>query len=242
MLQKLTGGGSEKAANGLPLTAHPEILPFDVENQPILKSSQLKYSYPGQPEISFPDFVCDRGGHLLITGNSGTGKTTLLHLLSGLLRVQKGDVEIAGKNLKDFSQAELDRFRGRHVGLVFQQPRFISSLSVIDNIAAAQYFGAGKSDRSAALGLLESLGIADKASKPTGELSGGERQRLAIARALAAKPAVVMADEPTSSLDDENAELVYNLLARESSDYNAALVVVSHDGRLKEKFQNRVEL
>lgn len=178
----------------------------------------------------------------MITGNSGTGKTTLLHLLSGLLRVQKGDVEIAGKNLKTFSQAELDRFRGRHVGLVFQQPRFISSLSVIDNIAAAQFFGAGKSDSNAAMELLKSLGIGDKANKSTGELSGGERQRLAIARALAAKPSIVMADEPTSSLDDENAELVYNLLTKESADYNAALVVVSHDGRLKDKFENRVGL
>lgn len=213
-----------------------------MENQPILKTSQLKYFYPGQPEISFPDFTCASGGHLLITGNSGTGKTTLLHLLSGLLRVQKGDVEIAGKNLSTFSQAELDRFRGRHVGLVFQQPRFISSLSVMDNIAAAQYFGSGSSNRPAALELLKSLGIAGKANKRTGELSGGERQRLAIARALASKPSIVMADEPTSSLDDENAELVYNLLARESADYNAALVVVSHDSRLKEKFENRVSL
>jgi len=192
--------------------------------------------------MSFPEFSCARGGHLLITGNSGKGKTTLLHLLSGLLKVQEGSVEIAGKNLKNFSRAELDRFRGKHIGLVFQQPRFISSLSVIDNILAAQYFGMGKSERKAAFELLKSLGIESKAGNATGELSGGERQRLAIARALASKPAIVMADEPTSSLDDENAERVYSLLSHESAEYNAALVVVSHDSRLKAKFENKVSL
>lgn len=202
----------------------------------------MRYSYPNQQEIRFPDLVCDRGGHLLITGNSGSGKTTLLHLISGLLRVQSGVAEIAGADLGSMSQGALDKFRGSHIGLVFQQPRFITSLTAADNLTAAQYFGTGKSSRSEVLELLDTLGIAGKADKPTGQLSGGERQRLAIARALAAKPSVVMADEPTSALDDDNAEVVSKLLARQSAEYGAALVIVTHDNRLKTKFENTVTL
>lgn len=178
----------------------------------------------------------------MITGNSGSGKTTLLHLLSGLLKIQDGKIIIGESNLSEFNQKELDRFRGKNIGLVFQQPKFISSINVLANIQAAQFFGRGKVDKSAALTLLDELGIAEKAQKNTNQLSGGERQRLAIARALAAKPKIVLADEPTSSLDDENAELVYELLHQEALKNGATLIVVTHDQRLKSKFENIVAL
>lgn len=242
LLQKLTPGKRPFKGFGLPLTAYHAYLPSALENQPILQTKNLRYSYPNQAEISFPDLVCDRGADLLIAGNSGSGKTTLLHLISGLLRVQSGEVRIAGTDLGKMSQGALDKFRGSHIGLVFQQPRFITALTAVDNVTAAQYFGTGKSNKAEAVALLEALGIAEKAGKPTGQLSGGERQRLAIARALAAKPAVVMADEPTSALDDENADLVSKLLARQSAEYGAALVIVTHDNRLKAKFKNTVTL
>lgn len=202
----------------------------------------MRYSYTGQAELQFPDISCMRGNHLLLTGNSGVGKTTLLHLLSGLLHVQQGEVIIDGIRLGDLNQKKLDRFRGSHVGLVFQQPRFVSALSVVDNILAAQFFGTGTSSRPKAVTLLEELGIADKADKMTNYLSGGERQRLAIARALAAGPPLVFADEPTSSLDDANAEMVYELLVKEAALNAATLVVVSHDQRLKSRFQNQIAL
>lgn len=192
--------------------------------------------------ISFPDFEVLNNERLLITGNSGTGKTTLLHLLSGLLRVQKGEIAIAGSRLGNMSQQKLDKFRGENIGLVFQQPKFIRALSVIENVLTAQYFGNGKVDSERALFLLSKLGIESMANKQTRHLSGGERQRLAIARALAAKPKILLADEPTSSLDDMNAEAVYNLLATESEENGASLIVVSHDQRLKGHFKNRVEL
>lgn len=192
--------------------------------------------------ISFPDFDVTENERLLITGNSGTGKTTLLHLLSGLLMVQKGEITISGSNLSTFSQQKLDRFRGRNIGLVFQQPKFIGALSVLENVLTAQYFGSGNVDSKRALSLLSKLGIEEKANKQTRHLSGGERQRLAIARALAAKPKILLADEPTSSLDDVNAEAVYNLLADESKENGANLIVVSHDQRLKANFKNKVNL
>ena len=178
----------------------------------------------------------------MITGNSGSGKTTLLHLISGLLKIQKGEVIIGESNLSQFNQKELDSFRGKNIGLVFQQPKFISSINVLANIQAAQFFGAGKVDKSVAMNLLNELGIGSKAQKNTNQLSGGERQRLAIARALAAKPKIVLADEPTSSLDDENAELVYELLHQEALKNHATLIVVTHDQRLKSKFENIVAL
>ncbi len=212
------------------------------EGLKMLQTEALTYQYPGQPPLLFPDILCAKGSHLLLTGNSGVGKTTLLHLLSGLLRVQDGDVVISGTSIKDLNQKELDKFRGSHIGLVFQQPRFVAALTALENILAAQYFGRGASDRSQALQLLDELGIAGKASKMTNHLSGGERQRLAIARAVAADPVVIFADEPTSSLDDTNASLVYELLVREAGLKGATLVVVSHDQRLKPKFTQHIDL
>jgi putative ABC transport system ATP-binding protein len=162
--------------------------------------------------------------------------------MSGLLHVQQGSVEIDGTDLATLNQRDLDRFRGRNIGLVFQQPRFVASLSVIENICAAQFFGHGQSDQKAALSLLEELGIASKAKKMTNHLSGGERQRLAIARAIAARPKIIYADEPTSSLDDVNAISVYNLLVKEAAATGASLVVVTHDQRLNPLFENKVAL
>jgi len=208
----------------------------------ILSVNNLSYSYPNGNEMNFPDFDVKNQEDLLIIGNSGTGKTTLLHLLSGLLKIQKGSVKIAGSDLAKLRQSQLDHFRGQNIGLVFQQPKFISSITVIENIQTAQFFGSGKVNAAAARNLLKELGIDSKAKKNTNELSGGERQRLAIARALAAKPKIVLADEPTSSLDDENAELVYDLLHHEALKNGATLIVVSHDQRLKSKFQNIVAL
>ena len=208
----------------------------------ILSVKDLKYSYQNGSVIRFPDFSVKSEEDLLIIGNSGSGKTTLLHLLSGLLKIQKGSVKIGDIDLAILGQGKLDDFRGKNIGLVFQQPKFISSINVLENIKAAQFFGIGKVNAQEASNLLIELGIGDKAKKSTNELSGGERQRLAIARALAAKPKLVLADEPTSSLDDENAELVYELLHREAVKNKASLIVVSHDQRLKSKFENIVAL
>lgn len=208
----------------------------------ILSVNDLSYTYKNGSEIRFPDFNLNKGSDLLIIGNSGSGKTTLLHLLSGLLKIQKGSVNVGDVNLANLNQGQLDNFRGKNIGLIFQQPKFISSISVLENIKAAQFFGTGNVDVREASNLLTELGIGDKAKKSTNELSGGERQRLAIARALAAKPTLVLADEPTSSLDDVNAELVYELLRNEAIKNSATLIVVSHDQRLKSKFENIVAL
>ncbi len=212
------------------------------ENKYILRTTDLSFSYGNNGSIRFPNMACMRGQHTLVSGSSGVGKTTLLHLIGGLLRVQSGSVEVGGQSLGLLSNSELDTFRGRHIGLIFQQARFVTSLSVVENVMAAQYFGNGKSNSKKALALLGELGIAEKSTSLTYALSGGERQRLSIARALASGAPLILADEPTSSLDDQNADSVYQLLLREAELNGATLLVVTHDARLKLRFQNVVEL
>jgi putative ABC transport system ATP-binding protein len=208
----------------------------------VLKTSDLSYVHQGSAKLAFPDIQCRRGEHLLITGKSGVGKTTLLHLLGGLRSVQEGKLWINGRELSAMSHKERDRFRGSHIGFVFQQPLFIQSVNALENVLAAQFFGTGSVDRPMAERLLGELRIAELGGKKTSELSGGERQHLAIARALATKPDLVLADEPTSSLDDENAGKVVELLLNEAESNGATLVIVTHDIRLKDHFQNRMAL
>jgi len=212
------------------------------EQKFVLKTSKLTHCYSAGEDLHFPDFATRKGEHLLISGKSGVGKTTLLHLLGGLSSVQSGKIWVKDKEMSAMSKSERDAFRGKHIGFIFQQASFIHSLNVLDNVLAAQYFGAKKIDRAFAMRLLSELGIANYAAKRTNELSGGERQRLAIARALSTSPDLVLADEPTSSLDDVNAMKVLDLLVKEAEKNGATLVVVTHDNRLKSKFENQVAL
>lgn len=208
----------------------------------LLSVNNLTYQYEDESVISFPDFTCSTKDEMLISGNSGTGKTTLIYLICGLLKMQKGEINFLGESIGDMSSKKMDDFRGKHIGLVFQSARFIASLDVLDNVLAGQYFGQGNVDNEKAMETLESLGISALAKKKPQQLSGGERQRLSIARAVAGSPDLVIADEPTSSLDDENAEAVYELLNTEAKKHNSALIIVTHDDRLKRKISNQVRL
>ncbi|MCH2215755.1 MAG: ATP-binding cassette domain-containing protein [Flavobacteriales bacterium] len=208
----------------------------------ILKTLDLKFSYSDNEVLNFPNFSVAKGEHSLISGNSGVGKTTLLHLIGGLLTVSDGEIWVSGLSLSSLSKRELDEFRGKNIGFVFQQPSFIRSLNVQQNIEAAQYFGKGTINKEKAIHLLKKLGLEKYRKRGTYELSGGERQRLAIARALSISPEILLADEPTSSLDDSNAFNVYELLVTEADANGATLIVVTHDNRLKAQFKNCLEL
>jgi len=209
--------------------------------QKIIRVKNLKHHFSNL-DLNFPDFEVVSGQHFLILGNSGVGKSTLLHLLSGLIQVKSGSINILETELKDLNQSKLDSFRGRHIGVVFQHPKFVNALSVIENVLIAQLFGKVDQDRSRCESLLDELGLGTKYDSRPSSLSGGEKQRLAIARALACGPEILLCDEPTSGLDDDNAENVYNLLVKEAAANNAILGVVSHDNRLKGKFEKRIEL
>jgi len=208
----------------------------------MIKSSNLTYSYDGQKTISFPDIDIAQGAHFLILGNSGCGKTTLLHLLSGLLTAKKGDLTIADTALNNLASAKKDNFRGRNIGIVFQTPHFIDAITVEDNLLLAQKMAGLKTDRTKVNDILKSLNLAHKADSKPSKLSQGERQRVSIARAVVNEPKIIFADEPTSALDDHNCQEVLKLLKKQAKTTNATLVIVTHDGRLKEQFTNKIIL
>lgn len=208
----------------------------------MLATNQLTFAYNPQKQFAFPDVRCADREALLILGRSGTGKTTFLHLLALLLRPQSGSVTINRTDLTQLGPAETAAFRARHVGIVYQKPHFVSSLSVIDNLLLANYLAEQPQNRTRVRELAEQLGFTDHLNKKTNQLSQGEQQRVSIARAVMNQPDVILADEPTSSLDDENTGLVVDLLRQQSEQIGASLIVVTHDQRLKDVFQNQVLL
>ena len=207
----------------------------------MIKTESLKFSYDGKKYFDFPDINLDSGENLLIIGNSGIGKTTLLHLLAGILKPKSGSINISGTDISKFSDTELDKFRGDNIGIVFQKPHFISSLTINENLKLAQYLSPSKTSGDAKK-ILESLNIKDKYQQKPNQLSEGEKQRASIALALINSPSLILADEPTSSLDDFNCDNVIKLLKKQAKDHKAQLVVITHDARLKKHFKNNLNL
>lgn len=207
----------------------------------MIKTESLKFSYDGKKYFDFPDINLDSGENLLIIGNSGIGKTTLLHLLAGILKPESGSINISGTDISKFSDTELDKFRGDNIGIVFQKPHFISSLTINENLKLAKYLSPSKTSGDAKK-ILESLNIKDKYQHKPNQLSEGEKQRASIALALINSPSLILADEPTSSLDDFNCDNVIKLLKTQAKDHKAQLIVITHDARLKKHFKNNLNL
>ncbi len=208
----------------------------------MLQTSNLSYHYPRGEAIQFPDIECRAGQTHLVLGQSGSGKTTLLNLIAGLLKPKEGSVVIDGESINQLSGTKLDKFRGRNIGLIFQEPHFVQSLTVVENIMLAQKLAGKKPERQKVQELLTQLGIAGKTASRPAQLSSGERQRTAIARAIINKPALLLADEPTSALDDYNCKAVVQLLEELAEKNKSALVVVTHDSRLKSLIENKTTL
>ena len=208
----------------------------------MLQTENLSFSYTSGPSFSFPNLSVNEKEVLLVLGSSGAGKTTLLHLLAGLMEPKSGSVSIDGQSVTELQGSKRDSFRGKNIGMVFQQAQFVRSISVMQNLQLARSLAGLPNDEAFAKQLLAELGIADKAGNRPSELSIGERQRAGIARALVTKPKVVLADEPTSALDDENCDLVADLLQKTVTGHGAALIIVTHDQRLKDRFPNSVEI
>ena len=206
----------------------------------MLETKNLRFKYDNNLELNFPDIKTSKE-NLLILGASGVGKTTFLHLLSGLLKPINGEIDLLGTKISKLKMSEMDRFRGKNIGIVFQKPHFINSLTVKENLQLAQYISK-KSDKNRIQSLLESLGIEDKANKKTQNLSQGEKQRVSIALAIVNSPKLILADEPTSSLDDLNCDKVINILKNQASKYKAKLIIITHDYRLKKHFKNTLSL
>lgn len=205
----------------------------------MLSISKLKYNYMGLTNLVYKDFELKQNEKMLITGGSGSGKTTLLHLLGGLMQLQTGEIQLNGTSYSGLSGHQMDKFRANHLGLVFQKPHLIGSLNVLENLMLSQMFSSGKQSSEKAKELLETVGLADKANSRISELSQGQAQRVALLRAVINEPDLILADEPTSSLDDENAHAVLDLLLEQADKNNAILLITTHDQRVKERISNQ---
>ena len=209
----------------------------------MVDASGITFRYsPHTPTLVFPDWQVPQGEHCLLLGNSGSGKTTFLHILAGLRRPTTGRVVVGDQDLTTLPGAQLDRYRGRSIGLIFQQPHLIDSLSVAQNLRLAQYL-AGLPQRTEVIDkALEDLQLTHRRNALPHTLSQGEAQRTTIARALLNRPLVMMADEPTSSLDDENCYRVLRLLRQQAEHYQATLIIATHDQRIKREMPQQLTL
>lgn len=207
----------------------------------MLRLTDVKHSF-GETHIKYPDWEVQPGEHALILGNSGSGKTTLLHIVSGLLTPSEGKVELENEVLSEMAPSKLDRFRGHTIGLVFQKPHLIKSLTVQENIQLAGQFGQTKITKERLNDVMEALDIDALANRKVFEISDGQAQRVSIARAVIHEPKLLAADEPTASLDDDNCERVIALLESQAERCKATLVIATHDQRVKDRFSNKLEL
>ncbi len=208
----------------------------------MLKTSKIAFSYDQNTRFVFPDLECAKSEAILILGRSGCGKSTLLHLIAGLIELQVGNIELDGEDFGGMPTTKKDQFRGKNIGIVFQKPYFIDSLNLEDNLLLPSALIGLHTDKTRLQNIAERLNIAHLLKMHTHKLSVGEQQRANIARAVINKPKLILADEPTSALDDENCNEVLKLLKEQAEIENAALVIVTHDQRLKSVIERRIVL
>ena len=185
------------------------------------------------------EFAVAPGSSTALVGPSGSGKTTLLALIAGTLRPDAGNIRVNDQDVTAFSDSDLNRFRVQNIGQVFQSFELLGYLTVIDNVMLPWYIaGKGRKEdvRNRASGLLVSVGLESKLHERPGELSQGEQQRVAVCRAMLNNPPLLLADEPTGNLDQENKQNVVDLLLEQAARNSSTLLMVTHDESLLGKF------
>lgn len=194
--------------------------------------------------ISVPSLSLDAGEMMVLEGASGSGKTTVLHLVSGLLAPDSGSVSFGGVELTSLPRAERDAFRARNIGYVFQKLNLFDALTVEENVAIAAKWTGRRTEKplERARALLASVGLSDKAKMRPSRLSLGEQQRVAVLRAVFNEPPLLLADEPTASLDRANADLVLGLLKDLCAQTGAAMLLSTHDEYVKARFAKRYDM
>ena len=182
----------------------------------MLEVKSLTFTHEGHKQICFPDISLSNNEGLIVLGNSGSGKTTLINLIAGLIKADSGDITLNQTKYNELSLDDLDIFRGKNIGLIFQKPHFIRNLTVFENLSLSTHLSRNKVRKEIFEETLSEVGLSEKVNMRPNELSEGEQQRLSIAMALVKEPALILADEPTSSLDDNNCNKVISLLKKYS--------------------------
>lgn len=206
----------------------------------MIRTRQLAYQYPGGPALRFDDVDVPQGGVLLLRGTSGSGKSTWLALAAGLLTPTAGDITVAGQSLSALGKVASDAWRARTIGFLPQKLHLSSALTVHANLAMAQWAAGQAQDDVRIREALTALGVDELAARKPAQLSGGQAQRVALARAVLLQPQVILADEPTASLDDEAAAQAVQLLQATAKRYGATLVIATHDARVAANFDSQI--
>ena len=198
----------------------------------MIRTHQLAYAYPGATPIEFPNIDVPQGTVVLLSGPSGCGKSTWLGLVAGLVPATHGTLEVAGQNLTGLQGAQADAWRARSIGFLPQKLHLSAALNVTRNLALAQWAAGQAEDHGAIQKALNALDVAALATRMPSQLSGGQAQRVALARAVLLQPLIILADEPTASLDDATADAAIALLLETAQRLGATLVIATHDQRI----------
>jgi ABC-type lipoprotein export system ATPase subunit len=215
--------------------------------QPVIHLENVRKAFatPGGETVAVLDidrFSLGERERMALTGQSGSGKSTLLHVISGIMRPDAGRVFVAGRDITRLGEAATDRLRADTLGLVFQQFNLLPGFTALENVLVAMSFGSGRPDRWRAADLLASVGLSHRLHHRPSALSIGQQQRVAVARALANRPRVILADEPTASIDAAHQDQVIDLLETTCAEQDVALLVVTHSPEVAARFPRRLRL
>jgi len=209
-----------------------------------IRDLQFRYAGPSSDSLlvlDIPEWHMDAGDQVAVSGPSGSGKSTFLNTLAGLVSPTNGKVVVCDRDLTAMNEAERDGFRARHVGYIFQTFNLLQGYTALENVLVGMSFSRRKPDREFARALLRRVGLESRLSHYPAQLSIGEQQRVAIARALSKKPELILADEPTGSLDPRHSGDVVALLRDTCRDSGCSLLVVSHEPGVVQAFERRLD-
>jgi len=205
-----------------------------------LKDVKKSFVQPDGTELrilDIPEFNVTAGEQVVLVGRSGCGKTTLLHVIAGISRPTSGRVRIEGWDLALMKEAEVDQFRAERIGYVFQTFNLLPTFTALENVLLGMTFGRCRSDRERARHLLNRVGLGHRLTHKPTQLSVGEQQRVAVARALANRPQLLLADEPTANVDIGNQQKIIDLLRETCEEEKVALILVTHAPEVAEQFE-----